>query len=283
VKPVVSDWLIQPDGVVERLVALRTGAGLRAKDLAERLVWPQSKVSKLENGKQIPSTDDVRLWADACGDPDAADRLVDLLGEVRSVTLSWRRRIAKGDAAVQATHLELARQSKVMRSFETALVPGLLQVPDYARAVLTNAYDLHAIEAGDIDEAVALRVQRQQELYAPGKHFQFLVAEPVLRWLVAPPDVMRAQLDRLQAAIGVPQVELGILPLGLGLDTAPLHGFVLYDDVAVVETLAGETTHDVEDSALYTRVLDRLWATAATGDDARRLIMAAAGDLVGRS
>jgi hypothetical protein len=42
------------------------------------------------------------------------------------------------------------------------------------------------------------------------------------------------------------------------LDTAPQHGFVLYDDVAVVETFAGETTHSEEESTLYTRVMDRL-------------------------
>jgi transcriptional regulator with XRE-family HTH domain len=278
-KPVIADWLIQPGGIVERLVALRADAGLRAKDLAERLAWPQSKVSKLENGKQLPSAEDARLWAEACGAPDQADGLLDLLSEVRSVTLSWKRRIASGDVAVQATHVELVRQSTVVRSFETVFVPGLLQVPDYARAVLVAAYDLHGIEARDIDQAVAMRLGRQQELYSPAKRFQFLLAAPVLRWLVVPPEVMRVQLDRLLVAVGMPHIELGILPFGRRLDTAPQHGFILYDDVAVVETFAGETTHDDEDSALYTRVIDRLWAQAATGDDARRMIVDAARDL----
>jgi transcriptional regulator with XRE-family HTH domain len=278
-KPVIADWLTEPGGIVERLVALRTTAGLRAKDLAERLSWQQSKVSKLENGKQLPSADDVRQWAEACGAPNEADALVDLLSEVRSVTLSWKRRVARGDAAAQATHVDLVKQSKVVRSFETVFVPGLLQVPDYARALLVAAYELHGIDARDIEEAVASRLQSQQDLYSPEKRFQFLLAEPVLRWLIVPPDVMRTQLDRLLIAIGMPHVELGILPVGIRLDTAPQHAFVLYDDVAVVETFAGETTHGEEDSALYARVIDRLWAQAVTGDEARQLIIEIARDL----
>jgi hypothetical protein len=86
---------------------------------------------------------------------------------------------------------------------------------------------------------------------------------------------MRTQLDRLLTAIGIPHVELGILPVGVPLDTAPQHAFVLYDDVAVVETFAAETTHGEEDSALYAHVMDRLWAQALTGNDARQLVIQA--------
>jgi len=278
-KPVIADWLTQPGGIVERLVALRTNAGLRSKDLAEQLSWQQSKVSKIENGKQLPSADDLRQWAEACDALDQADDLVDLLSEIQSVTLSWKRRVARGDSGIQATHRSLVDQSKVVRNFETVFVPGLLQVPDYARALMVAAYDLHSIEAQDIDEAVALRLQSQQALYQPEKRFQFLIAEPVLRWLVVPAAVMLTQLDRLLVAVGMPRVELKILQMGPLLDTAPQHGFILYDDLAVVETFAGETTHSEEDSVLYTRVMDRLWAQAATGDDARRLIVQTAQDL----
>jgi hypothetical protein len=65
-----------------------------------------------------------------------------------------------------------------------------------------------ASNAQEIDEAVALRLQSQQPLYQPEKRFQFLIAEPVLRWLVVPAEVMRAQLDRLLVAVGMPHVEL---------------------------------------------------------------------------
>jgi hypothetical protein len=63
--------------------------------------------------------------------------------------------------------------------------------------------------------------------------------------------------------------------MGALLDTAPRHGVILYDDVAVVETFAGETTHREEGSMLYSRVMDRLWVQAAADDDTRRLIVQA--------
>ena len=45
---------------------------------------------------------------------------------------------------------------------------------------------------------MATRLARQRYLYEPGKRFEFLLTEAVLRFLITPPDVMRGQLDRLQ-------------------------------------------------------------------------------------
>jgi Domain of unknown function (DUF5753) len=61
--------------------------------------------------------------------------------------------------------------------------------------------------------------------------FELLLAEPVLRWLPCPTEVIRAQLDRLQTVIGLPNARLGVVPLGGQLDTMPQNSFVLYDDV----------------------------------------------------
>ncbi|MCO1595506.1 DUF5753 domain-containing protein [Micromonospora sp. RHAY321] len=82
-------------------------------------------------------------------------------------------------------------------------VPGLLQTPDYARRILTEMVELHNLDIADVDAAVSTRMQRQHLLYDAGKRFEFLLAEPVLRWLLASPDVMAGQLDRLQTVVGV--------------------------------------------------------------------------------
>ncbi|MEW2386427.1 Scr1 family TA system antitoxin-like transcriptional regulator [Micromonospora sp. NPDC047707] len=63
------------------------------------------------------------------------------------------------------------------------------------------------------------------------------------------------------------------------LATTPQNSFQMYDDVAIVETFVGETTHRDEDAAAYAKAIDRLWNEAATGEDARRLIVRAAQDL----
>lgn len=66
----------------------------------------------------------------------------------------------------------------------------------------------------DVDEAVAVRLRRQELLYRPGKSFHLVVGEAVL-WseAAAPRDVMTAQLDRLVAATTLaPKVKFGIVP-----------------------------------------------------------------------
>jgi hypothetical protein len=126
---------------------------------------------------------------------------------------------------------------------------------------------------------VAVRTCRQQALYDTTKRFEFLRAEPVLRWGLCPPSVMVAQLNRLATVVGMPNVRIGAIPLGVEIPTSPQNSFQLYDDLAVVETFVGETTHGPRDSRAYARVMDRLWDEAAVGDHARRLIQRAAGDL----
>ncbi len=62
-------------------------------------------------------------------------------------------------------------------------------------------------------------------------------------------------------------------------DITPQTNFVLYDDVAKVETFVGESSHTGDEAATYAKILDRLWTAAAEGDAARRLIIRAADEL----
>ncbi|MBM0224914.1 helix-turn-helix transcriptional regulator [Micromonospora sp. ATA51] len=275
----IEEWLTQPEGLADRLRALRTQAGLSGKQLAEANGWAPSKVSRLENGRQMPAPSDLCAWARACGADDAAQDLLRMLGEVQAVHRDWRRRMRQGQAAVQDSYNQLVAESRLIRHFETVYVPGLLQTADYARRILTEMVELHNLDVADVDAAVASRMQRQHLLYDTGKRFEFLLAEPVLRWLLASPDVMRGQLDRLQTVVGVPNIRFGILPLGVQLATTPQNSFQMYDDVAIVETFVGETTHRDDEAAAYAKAMERLWKEAITGEDARGLIVRAAQGL----
>jgi hypothetical protein len=59
----------------------------------------------------------------------------------------------------------------------------------------------------------------------------------------------------------------------------PQNSFQIYDDVVIVETFLGETTYRDQDAQLYIRVMERLWQEAATGEDARALVLRAVNDL----
>ncbi|GAA2760570.1 helix-turn-helix domain-containing protein [Actinopolymorpha rutila] len=276
----VEHWLTQPDGLAPRLRAARMQAGLQGKELAAVFGWQPSKVSRIENGKQMPSDDDIRGWLETTGAPAVeVSALLDLAATARAGRLDWRRRFRAGQAAVQANYNQIVADSRVVKHFETVYVPGLLQIADYAHVVIADAGRGVVDAPEDLTAAVATRMARQQHLYDPARQFEFLLAEPVLRWLVCPPSVMRAQLDRLHTVIGMPNVRFGILPLGTPLATIPQNSFQLFDDLAVIETFVGETTYESEPSSRLASALDSLWDDALEGERARDQLVRAVAAL----
>lgn len=281
----LEKWLTQPEGVATRLRAMRVRAGLSGKELSDANGWAQSKVSRIENGKQMPSAGDIEAWCRACG--ASADTVVGLLRdreEARVAHATFSDRMRHGQAPVQETYNNLVRGARVIRHFETVYIPGLLQTPGYARRVLTEMIGLHNLEIDDVDASVAARMERQRHVYDPAKRFEFLLFEPVLRTHLVDAAVMRAQLDRLQTVIGLGNVRFGVIPMAeRALTWTPQASVQIYesdDTVAVTEDLAGEHWHREEgDVVAYGRGIDLLWNEAAEGDEARRLISLASSAL----
>ncbi|MXM66098.1 helix-turn-helix domain-containing protein [Streptomyces sp. HUCO-GS316] len=241
--------------------------------LARKLGWPNSKVSKLELGKQTATPEDLHQWAAACGQPELYEELRARLAGFESHIRSWRRQLVGGHKPVQDAHNEAQASSKVLRAWESSWIVGVLQTPDYARAVLTRSAELHR-SPRDIEEAVRSRMKRQELLYAAGRKYHILLWEPVLRSLVCPPSVLAIQLDRLTGVIGMDTVELGIVPLSASLKVPPGLGFWIYDDRQVVtETWHAELWLDDADTlALYLRTWKTLQESAVYGADAHNAI-----------
>jgi transcriptional regulator with XRE-family HTH domain len=272
----LKDWLTQPEGLATRLRGLRAQAGMSGKDLADANSWAQSKVSRIESGAQKATAEDIEAWVRACGaDAGTVQELLGKLSEARVWHATFKSRMSRGLAGVQETYSDLARTASLIRHFETTFVPGPLQVPEYAHAILAGMKSLHDTIGDDVDAAVGERMLRAQMLYDPGKRWEFLITEPVLRWLLSPPAVMRAQLDRLQTVIGLERVRFGIIPMGAELTMAPQNTVEVYtgaETVAVAETFIGETWFRDDEALAYDRALDRMWGDAAEGDAARELI-----------
>jgi transcriptional regulator with XRE-family HTH domain len=274
-----GEWLNQPGGLAERLVRIRKAAGLTGDQLAARLGWARSKVPKIENGRQMPTDADIRAWTEACGELDEGPALLELLSDARAVHRQWRHQLRSGHAALQVEFDTLVRQAKRIRNFELLLIPGLLQTPDYARYRALEAVRLHGTAPERVEETVVARMRRQEVLYDTGKTFEFVITEAALRYLLCPPQVMRAQLDRLLGVPGLSHVTFGIIPPGRELPIAPMAGFLMADDVTIVETFTSEVTLRGEESAKYGEIADGLMNEAVTGDEARHLIAAAAAAL----
>jgi len=273
--------LTRPGGLAERLFRMRKSAGLTGDTLAAALGWGErtgrTKVSKIENGKQTPSPDDIRAWAQACGHPEQADDLLDLLADVQTVHTRWRRRLRDGQAAIQEDIGRRTQAAKRIRNAEVAMIPGLLQTAGYARSVITAVSAAYGTT--DVDAAVQARIGRQGVLYDQSKTFEFVITEAALRLLPCPPAVMLGQLDRLMS-MDLPNVTLGIIPFGTELRVMPYNGFLLLDDELTTETWGGKDEEPAGDeSAVHARIFDELVTETVSGDGARRLIMAAAGEL----
>lgn len=268
--------LAESETLGARLRSLRTQAGLSGKELAEKAGWHPSKVSRLEHDGQTPAKDDLTTWGRICDlDEPAVHELYGRLQALLASKAQWLDRVRAGQVAIQAGYRHLLRLSSRIDYFETVFVPGMVQTPDYARRVLTEMRDIYGF-ADDVEATVAERAARQAYLYDTTKRFRFLLAEPVLLWRLAPPAVMRAQLDRLIGLIGLPNVEVGVLPLDRPLGTSPQARFTIYDEMAVTETFFEEARYTGERAELLRSIWDRHWSDAVHGEAARDLVAAAA-------
>jgi transcriptional regulator with XRE-family HTH domain len=274
--------LNQPGGLAERLYSMRKAAEMTGDQLAAALNWGQktgrTKVSKIENGKQIPSAEEIRAWTAATGHPETAAELLDMLTDVQAVHRNWRGRLRGGHAPVQQEWDRQIRAATRLRAVAPTLIPGLLQTAGYARAIMTQVAELWGTT--DVDAAVEARMRRQEVLYDQGKTFEFVVTEAALRLLPCPRPAMAGQLDRL-LSMDLPNVTLGIIPMGVPLAVSPFSTFDLLDDRVIIESHGGEDEPGEEESAVYARLFDQLLAEAVTGEEARRLITAAADAIRG--
>jgi transcriptional regulator with XRE-family HTH domain len=256
-----------------RLRELRRQSGLTGRQLAGQLGWPASKISKLENGRQTPTDGDLQAWASATGAQKVVEELVASLHTLELQHAEWRRQLRGGLRSHQVELARLDEKTKLFRAFESTFVPGLLQTAEYARARFAQSIRVLKVP-NDIDEAVRVRLQRQEILYRADKRFHFLLTEAVLRYRLCPVEVMLAQLDRLVALSALRNVRLGIIPFEAPYSVAPAHGFWLLDeDLVIVETFSAELNlAQPQEIALYSAIFDRLATIASYGRDARAVI-----------
>ncbi|WP_191892542.1 Scr1 family TA system antitoxin-like transcriptional regulator, partial [Streptomyces griseoaurantiacus] len=133
----------------------------------------------------------------------------------------------------------LTEMSRTVRHFLPAIPTGLLQVPDYARSVLSRVVSLKAER--DVEKIVQARQQRQAGLDDPRRTFFFLMTEQAVRWRQADSEVMVRQLSHMADLVEKPSVEIGIILQSTKVLEPPMNIFVVYDDrLVTVELFSGE-------------------------------------------
>lgn len=269
---------------------LREAAGLTVTQAAREAGWNQSNLSRAEN----------RLWRQ----PNLVHlgRLLDVYGvtetarperraELLQLARDGRRRGWWSDYRVSdsyATYVGLEAEARRLLNFEPVVLPGLLQTAAYARALIaTRAPELSAEE---VDELVALRIERQDRLLSSEDpiHIWAIIAEGTLRRMVGGAEVMAEQLDHLTKVGQLPNVRLQVLPFAAG--AAPTRGpFAVLrfadpvDPEAVyVETPAGDLWVEGSQVASFLEGWERLIPVSLPVPDTLTVIAARANFLRAR-
>jgi transcriptional regulator with XRE-family HTH domain len=248
----------------------REATGMSARAAARVVGFSQSKMSRIESGRTVPSEPDVQQLGEAYGATEA--EIEALLNLVRAVQARNRRLVINRDpAALQQRIGKMEKSAKRAGTFQLGAVPGLLQTEEYIRAIFARS----PYTASQVDEAVAGRIARQAAAAASTTtRYTQLLTESAVTWRALPTAGLRAQVDRIIECMDWPAMTVGIVPGGREVDVFPLHGFELYDETSVLVGLwtASAWFDEPQDVAAYVALFRHLETLAVYGDEARELL-----------
>ncbi|WP_405940808.1 helix-turn-helix domain-containing protein [Streptomyces sp. NBC_00207] len=264
------------EALAVRLSHLRKDAGLTGRELSARCGWHPAKTTRIQKGEAPPSDTDIRAWCAACGAEEQIENLIAIARAVDSMYVEWRRLHRDGLRTMQQNVNSRHEKARVCRTYVSNVIPGYLQTPAYATALLTSITTFQGTP-NDVAEAVAARVARSRFLYEGGHRYVVLMEESVLRARFGGADAMAAQLRHLLTVMPLVSVSLGVIPFSAPRVIWPLEAFYVYDDRhAVVETLTAEVNiTQPRELADYAQAFAGLAEMAVHGDNARALITAA--------
>jgi transcriptional regulator with XRE-family HTH domain len=188
---------------------LRKASGLTGTEVAERLLVSQAKVSHMETGRRAVSPRDVRDLCHLYGvtDQHVVDSLMELARE--SSRQGWW--YAYGDIP-HSVYVGLETEAACIHAYESMLIPGLLQTPAYAAAVIEEAIPHLTVEQAAA--RLKVRLRRQHRIYDPARRLRLWVVldESALQRVVGSREIMREQLEHLHALSTEPHITVQVLP-----------------------------------------------------------------------
>ncbi|MBE1471362.1 helix-turn-helix domain-containing protein [Kibdelosporangium phytohabitans] len=267
------------------LAKLRDQAGASREDAAEVIECSPSKISRIEHGQVGVRAAELTLLLDLYSVAGAEREALEALGRE---TRQRRPRTTFGKAMPEwfRRYVRLEEAASEIRTYDSELVTGLAQTPNYARALIV-ASPLH--NPPDVDRLVEARIARQQATITAEKPCQLwaVMTEGVIRTAVGGPDVMRAQLQHILELGELPHVTIQIMPFSAGAHAASGFPFSLLrfpdegerdaepTDVVYLEELSSAALLDRPDDEQrqqYVTVWNHLVERALSPTDSHRLV-----------
>jgi transcriptional regulator with XRE-family HTH domain len=260
----------------------REQSGLSQREVAQGLGWSASKVHRIEAGTSPITESDLRSLL-ARYSSAAEDEVAQLLLLARSARQNRAAPLREPGPPSVRRYLDYEAAAVQIWNFEPMFVPGLLQTPDYTRALLSRV-GLPNASAGTknaVDRALTTRRYRQEILHrTPPVRLHVLIDESAIERQIGGPRVMTNQLEHLWAMSERTNVLLGIVPLAAGAYPAMRSPFVvmrfaepaqpellfLEDPITEIITL-GDDTDDAGPTS-FREAFDEIWNLAHVGRDA---------------
>ncbi|MFC4034527.1 helix-turn-helix domain-containing protein [Streptomyces polygonati] len=264
------------EALAARLREIRLDAAMTKREIAARCGWSEAKSGRIENARTAPSDADVLAWCRACGAESMAPDLIAANRQADSMYVQWRRLQRTGLKRLQQASVPLYERTQHFRVYCSNVVPGLLQTPGYASALLGGIAAFRGLP-DDVAEAVTARVNRSQIIRESGRRFAIVIEESVLRYQLGDASVMAGQLGSLLSAMDLPAVSLGVIPFAVQRETWPVESFSVFDDARVDhEPLSASVTITAPDEvAQYVKAFGAFHRQAVYGAQARALIVKA--------
>jgi transcriptional regulator with XRE-family HTH domain len=260
--------------LADRLAEARKTCGLSSQYVADQFGWQQSKISRIENAqvKVIPA--DVMKLAGLYELSEEVSRLCAMARASR--TDFWWQRFEPWVSESYYTLIGYENDATRLRSNQSTVVPGLLQIREYASALIANSP--MSYDPDTADALIEVRMLRQRRLREPEPlRLDALVAESVLHWEFGGREVLHAQLRHLRDMSERANVTIRVVPFSTAQIVLPLElyefGENIEDSVAFSETPWTNTIHDGPLEARRAhRMVDRMEATALSPRDSNTFI-----------
>ncbi|MFG1943972.1 helix-turn-helix transcriptional regulator [Nonomuraea sp. NPDC048826] len=221
------------------LMRRRREAGMSQTALSNRLRCHTSLISHVERGRRAPTVE----FAEALDRAFQLDgHFMDLFTQIsHSPTLGWFARWVE----------EIEPQAAILQSWDPLVIPGLLQTPEYARAIFATAVPIEQVE-----ERVQVRMRRMEIFDAPNPPaFLAIIDESTLHRPIGGPRVLAGQLGRLLEHVQNSRITVQVVPTASGCAAGMMSAFTLArlrDGAEVVSAdsvLSGLVTGDHESVA----------------------------------
>jgi transcriptional regulator with XRE-family HTH domain len=180
------------------LRALREKAGLSQRELAERVYCSASLISAVENGTKPAKLDLVK-------------RLDDALNAGGAIMKVWPITTTGNYPSWFALVAELEKDARKIHDWELRIIPGLIQTPDYARALMRAGRPLDSDEKIEAD--VNARIERQEIFSRENPPVAwFVLDESILHRPIGGSRIMRYQLIKLEKITEQVNVVIQVMP-----------------------------------------------------------------------